>query len=149
VKEGDLEAIKALKYATSHLDLKEFDDLGALLTADATASYEDGRRSYEGRDPSSAFSRRRSAIQASSPSTRPPPEITFSGDDEATGRWYLEDRVIIPSSTSRSQEPLLRGSLRARRLRWRIAHTGYERSSRSAEPLDLRALLVHDPILNR
>ena len=48
MKEGDLEAIKALKYAYfRHLDLKEFDDLGALLTADATASYEDGRRSYE------------------------------------------------------------------------------------------------------
>jgi len=69
VKEGT-RAIKALKYAYfRHLDLKEFDDLGALLTADATASYEDAVGATRAATPSSAFSRRRSAIQASSPST--------------------------------------------------------------------------------
>ncbi len=46
----DNEAIKALKYAYLRLlDLKRFEELGELLTEGCTASYEDGRRSYEGR----------------------------------------------------------------------------------------------------
>jgi hypothetical protein len=130
VKEGDLEAIKALKYAYfRHLDLKEFDDLGALLTADATASYEDGRRSYEGRDAIVGFLKE--ALGNPGFVTQHHghhPEITFSGDDEATGRWYLEDRVIIPefdieiAGTAFYEDRYVRDG-----CRWRIAHTGYER----------------------
>ena len=47
---AELEAIRRLKYAYFRtLDLKQFDDLGALLTEDVTASYEDGRTVLEGR----------------------------------------------------------------------------------------------------
>ena len=45
-----LEAIKRLKYAYFRtLDLKQFEALGALLTEDATSSYEDGKTVLEGR----------------------------------------------------------------------------------------------------
>ena len=48
---AELEAIRRLKYAYFRtLDLKQFDDLGALLTEDVTASYEDGKTVLEGRD---------------------------------------------------------------------------------------------------
>ena len=47
---AELEAIRRLKYAYFRtLDLKQFDELGALLTEDATASYEDGKTVLEGR----------------------------------------------------------------------------------------------------
>ena len=47
---AELEAIRRLKYAYFRtLDLKEFDELGALLTEDVTAAYEDGRTVLEGR----------------------------------------------------------------------------------------------------
>ena len=46
-----LEAIKRLKYAYFRtLDLKQFEALGALLTEDATSSYEDGKTVLEGRE---------------------------------------------------------------------------------------------------
>ena len=47
---AELETIRRLKYAYFRtLDLKQFDDLGALLTTDVTASYEDGKTVLEGR----------------------------------------------------------------------------------------------------
>ena len=47
---AELEAIRRLKYAYFRtLDLKQFDDLGALLTEDVTAAYEDGKTVLEGR----------------------------------------------------------------------------------------------------
>ena len=47
---AELEAIRRLKYAYFRtLDLKQFDDLGALLTEDVTAGYEDGRTVLQGR----------------------------------------------------------------------------------------------------
>jgi hypothetical protein len=50
---AELEAIRRLKYAYFRtLDLKQFDQLGQLLTEDATASYEDGKTVLEGRRPS-------------------------------------------------------------------------------------------------
>jgi len=113
-------------------------------------SYEDGRRSYEGRDAIVGFPQRRSAIQASSPSTTPPPRDHLLGDDEATGRWYLEDRVIIPEFDIE-----IAGTRSTRIATCATAaggvsrHTGYDGSSRSAEPTRPTSLLVHDSILNR
>ena len=47
---AELEAIRRLKYAYfRNLDLKQFDDLGALLTEDVTSSYDDGKTVLEGR----------------------------------------------------------------------------------------------------
>ncbi len=49
----ELEAIRRLKYAYfRNLDLKQFDELGRLLTENATASYEDGKTVLEGGMPS-------------------------------------------------------------------------------------------------
>ena len=47
----ELEAIRRLKYAYFRtLDLKQFDQLGLLLTEDATAAYEDAQTSLVGRE---------------------------------------------------------------------------------------------------
>jgi hypothetical protein len=46
----ELEAIRRLKYAYFRLlDLKQFENLGLLLTEDATTAYEDGKTTLEGR----------------------------------------------------------------------------------------------------
>src|SRR5271166_3812414 len=94
----DLDAITALKYAYfRHLDLKEFDQLGELLTETATAAYEDGTTSLEGRAAIVAFlsgSLSDPGIVSSHHGHHP--EITFDDDDRARGTWYLQDRVIVP-----------------------------------------------------
>ncbi len=56
------------------------------------------------------------------------PEITVDGD-EATGRWYLEDKVIVPESTSCSRRAAFYTDRYLRTPQgWRIAHTGYRRT---------------------
>jgi len=124
-----------------HLDLKESNRFGALLTADATASYETAVGATRAATPSS-LSQEAPAIQASSPSTTATTRDHLLGRRRGTGRWYLEDRVIIPSSTSRSQEPrstriatcaTAAGGVSPTRLRAifeeRRAHSTYELSS--------------------
>jgi hypothetical protein len=126
----DLEAIKALKYAYfRHLDLKEFDELGLLLTEDATAAYEGGKLSYEGRAAIVQFLRDSlSDAGIISHHNGHHPEITFESDDRAKGRWYLHDRVIIPAvdleigGTAFYHDTYVKVE-----GRWLIAHTGYER----------------------
>ena len=126
----EIEAIKRLKYRYVRLlDLKEFDEMEELFLEDATASYSDGTRSYEGRDAIIGFLR-----DALSPRTMVTshkvhqPEIDLTGPDTATGTWGLEDVVII---TDHALE--IRGAAfysdRYTKVdgEWRISHTGYQR----------------------
>ncbi|MGH9029152.1 MAG: nuclear transport factor 2 family protein, partial [Acidimicrobiales bacterium] len=98
--EGTLEevaAICALKYSYFRcLDTKRFDELGDLLTEDATSAYKSGELSQQGRDGIVAFLKE----SLSDPGmitmhTGHHPEIQLTADGEATGTWYLEDRVIM------------------------------------------------------
>ncbi len=127
---AELESIRRLKYAYFRtLDLKQFDDLGNLLTEDVTAAYEDGRTVLEGR----------SAIVAWLSSVlRDPgmvtmhhghhPEIAFTSPTMAEGTWYLQDRVIIPAADLEiAGTAFYRDRYRLTEEGWRIAHTGYTR----------------------
>jgi hypothetical protein len=126
----DIEAICRLKYAYFRLlDQKRFTELGALLTDDATTSYQSGEMRQAGRDAIVAF------LETSlgdpgfvTMHNGHHPEIDVPGDGTATGRWYLEDRVIVPahdfelSGTAFYDDRYVKvGDA------WRIAHTGYER----------------------
>jgi len=126
----DIEAIKQVKYAYFRLlDLKQFDDLGRLLTEDCTASYDDGNLSYEGRDAIVGFLN----TSLSDPGivthhNGHHPEITFSAEDSAAGVWYLEDRVIIPAADLEIGGTAFYEDRYVRRDgQWLIAHTGYQR----------------------
>ena len=94
-----LEAIKRLKYAYFRtLDLKQFEALGALLTEDATSSYEDGKTVLEGREAIVRWlvrgaGRPRHRDRAPRPPSR---DRRSPRDTEAEGTWYLQDRVIVP-----------------------------------------------------
>jgi SnoaL-like domain len=127
---AELEAIRRLKYAYFRtLDLKRFDELGRLLTEDATASYEDGTTVLEGR---AAITEWLSSVLGDQGMITEHhghhPEIDFTSDTTAEGTWYLQDRVIIPAADLEIGGTAFYAD---RYLRtgdgWRIAHTGYTR----------------------
>jgi len=127
---AELEAIRRLKYAYFRtLDLKQFDDLGALLTEDASASYEDGKTVLEGR---SAIVSWLTAVLGDPGIVTEHhghhPEITFTTPTTAAGVWYLQDRVIVPAADVEiSGTAFYEDRYRRTEEGWRIAHTGYTR----------------------
>ncbi len=126
----ELEAIRRLKYAYFRtLDLKQFDALGELLADDATAAYEDGRTVLEGR--SAIVTWLAAALGSADIVTEHHghhPEIDITSATTATGTWYLQDRVVVPSAdleiggTAFYSDRYVKGD-----GGWRIAHTGYMR----------------------
>ena len=126
----ELEAIRRLKYAYFRtLDLKQFDQLGLLLTEDATAAYEDAEASLAGRE--AIVSWLRAALGGPEIVTEHHghhPEIDFTSETTATGSWYLQDRVIVPSADLEIAGAAFYTDRYAKTDgAWRIAHTGYER----------------------
>jgi hypothetical protein len=125
-----LEAIKQLKYAYFRtLDLKEFEALGALLTEDATSSYEDGKTVLEGRE---AIVRWLSSVLGDPGIVTEHhghhPEITWRSDTEAEGVWYLQDRVIVPAADVEiAGTAFYADRYRLTDAGWLISHTGYRR----------------------
>jgi hypothetical protein len=126
----DVEAIGRLKYAYFRLlDLKRFDELGELLTVDATTSYQSGDLRQTGRRAIVAFL----VESLGDPGiitmhTGHHPEIVLTGEDGAAGTWYLEDRVIVPAHDFELHGTALYCDEYARSdSGWKIAHTGYER----------------------
>jgi hypothetical protein len=127
---AELEAIRRLKYAYFRtLDLKEFDQLGTLLTEDATAAYEDGTTVLEGRG--AIVSWLQSVLGDPGIVTEHHghhPEVTFVSESEAKGTWYLQDRVIVPSADLEiGGTAFYEDRYRRTSEGWHIAHTGYTR----------------------
>jgi hypothetical protein len=127
---AELEAIRRLKYAYFRtLDLKQFEELGALLTEDATSAYEDGRTVLEGR--SAIVSWLSSVLGDTGIVTEHHghhPEITFTSEATADGTWYLQDRVIVPGADIEiAGTAFYSDRYRLTGEGWRIAHTGYTR----------------------
>jgi SnoaL-like domain len=125
-----LEAIRRLKYAYFRtLDLKQFDELGRLLTDDATASYEDGKTVLAGRE--AIVTWLTSVLGDPGMVTEHHghhPEIDFTSAREAEGTWYLEDRVIVPAADLEiGGTAFYSDRYRLTDDGWRIAHTGYVR----------------------
>ena len=127
---AELEAIRRLKYAYFRtLDLKQFEDLGALLAEDATASYEDGKTVLESR---AAIVSWLGAVLGDPGIVTEHhghhPEITFTSDTTAEGTWYLQDRVIVTAADIEIDGTAFYADrYRLTAEGWRIAHTGYTR----------------------
>ncbi len=142
---AELEAIRRLKYAYFRtLDLKQFDDLGALLTEEATTSYEDGKTVLQGRSAivswlSSVLGDRGIVTEHHGHH----PEITFTSETTAAGVWYLQDRVIVPAADVEiSGTAFYDDRYRLTEEGWRIAHTGYTRvfeEQRTHSALEVRS----------
>jgi SnoaL-like domain len=127
---AELEAIRRLKFAYFRtLDLKQFGELGSLLTDDVTSSYEDGRTVLEGR--AAIVNWLTSVLGDPGIVTMHHghhPEITFTSDTTASGTWYLQDRVIVPEHDIEiAGTAFYDDRYRLTPEGWRIAHTGYTR----------------------
>jgi uncharacterized protein (TIGR02246 family) len=132
----ELEAIKRLKYRYVRLiDLKEWDELATLFTPDATATYSDGKYSFEGRDAIMTFLVEAMASNNMLTSHKVhQPEIEVSGDT-ATATWALEDVVIHLDYNMRiSGAAFYTDTYVKVGGEWLINHTGYERIYEEMEP---------------
>ncbi|HLX89214.1 MAG TPA: nuclear transport factor 2 family protein [Acidimicrobiales bacterium] len=126
----EIDEIIRLKHAYFRLlDTKRFDELGTLLTEDATSSYDSGQLSFEGRDAIVAFlGDSLGDLGFVTMHHGHHPEITLTSPSSATGRWYLEDRlVIVAHDFELHGTALYRDEYRKVDGHWRISHTGYDR----------------------
>lgn len=124
---ADVHAIKQLKYRYLRtLDLKRWDDFTECFLPEVTGDY--AGLIFEDRDALVGYMRENLGEGLISMHHAHHPEITVDGD-RATGRWYLEDKVIVPEF-----DFVLEGAAfySDRYVRtpggWRIAHTGYRRT---------------------
>jgi hypothetical protein len=129
---GDVADIERLKYRYLRaLDTKHWDDMAATLTTDIVADYGASmgqEHHFTDRDSLVAFMREAMPAGVITEHRVNHPEIDVDGDD-ATGIWYLQDKVIVPKF-----DFLLMGAgfYRDRYRRtpegWRICATGYDRT---------------------
>jgi SnoaL-like protein len=132
-----IDEICRLKYRyLRDLDLKQWDDLAACFTEDATASYGGGQYEFAGRQEIMHF-----LVESLGPTFVTMhqchhPEIAVDGD-AATGRWALQDTVLMTE-----HKLVLQGAAfyEDRYVRtdgaWRISHTGYVRTFEYMVSLD-------------
>ena len=129
---ADIEAIKQVKYRyLRSLDTKRWDDFTATLAEDIKADYGPsiGNELH--------FTNRADLVEYMRSSLGPNvitehrvthPEITVSGD-EATGIWYLQDRVIVAEfDFMLIGAGFYRDKYRRTADGWRISATGYDRT---------------------
>ncbi|MFW0787750.1 nuclear transport factor 2 family protein [Gordonia sp. CPCC 206044] len=124
----DLEAIKNLKYRYLRaLDTKDWAAFADTLTPDVTGDYGASLR-FTNRDELVDYMRSSVGPAVITEHRVDHPEIQVDGED-ATGRWYLQDRVIVPDFSFM----LFGAAFYADRYRrtddgWRISGTGYDRT---------------------
>jgi len=127
---GQIEEIRQLKHVYFRLlDTKRFDELGRLLTEDATSAYQSGRLSHQGRQEVVAFLTESLGDPAIvTMHTGHHPEIELRSPTEAEGTWYLEDLVMATAhDVVVHGTAIYHDAYRKEEGHWRICHTGYER----------------------
>jgi hypothetical protein len=136
----DLHAIEQLKYRyTRCLDLKNWDEFADTLTDDVVGRYGESigeEHHFTSRDELVGFMRNSLGPEILTEHRVTHPEITVDGDD-ATGIWYLQDRVIAPDFNFM----LIGAGFYHDRYRrtpdgWRISETGYDRTYDASMKLD-------------
>ena len=129
---GDIDEIKRVKYRYLRaLDTKHWDEFADTLTEDIVGDYGSSlgeEHRFTDRDTLVEFMRKSMPANELTEHRVTHPEIDVDGDD-ATGTWYLQDRVIVPDFNF-----MLYGAAfyhdRYRRTAdgWRICATGYQRT---------------------
>jgi hypothetical protein len=128
---NEFEAIKQLKYKYFRcLDSKRWNEIAETFTETATAAYDNGKYSYEGRDAIvEILSGSLGDRDIISLHMGHHPELALGDAGSATGTWYFEDHVIFINAGLR-----LRGAgfYHDRYVKvgglWQIEHTGYVRT---------------------
>ena len=127
-RRDDIDAIKNLKYRYLRcVDLRLWDELAQTLAPEVTASY--GKRlSYTGRDEVVEGLKGQMTNDVITEHQAHHPEIEVDGDT-ATGRWYLQDRVIVPAfDTYIFGSAFYEDTYAHIDGRWVITRTGYKRT---------------------
>ncbi|MCT7658759.1 nuclear transport factor 2 family protein [Mycobacterium deserti] len=129
---GDIDEIQQVKYRYLRaLDTKHWDDFAATLTDDIVGDYGSSlgqEHHFTDRDSLVEFMRTSMPANVLTEHRVTHPEIAVDGD-EATGIWYLQDRVIVADFNF-----MLYGAAfyedRYRRTPdgWKISATGYKRT---------------------
>lgn len=124
----DLEQVKALKYRYLRaLDTKDWDVFAATLTEDVTGDYGE-KLSFGDRDELVGYMRSSVGPGVITEHRVDHPEIVVGGAS-ATGRWYLQDRVIVPEfSFMMIGAAFYADTYRRTDDGWRICATGYDRT---------------------
>ena len=129
---GDIDDIQQVKYRYLRaLDTKHWDEMAATLTEDVIGRYGESigeTHEFDNRDDLMAFMEKSMGPDIITEHRVTHPEITVSGD-EATGTWYLQDKVIVP----KFDFMLIGAGFYHDRYRrtadgWLISETGYDRT---------------------
>ena len=146
-----IEEIKRLKYRYFRtLDLKLWDEFGDCLAEDVVARY-----GTQAMDKPLHYDNRADVVEFMSGNLGEGivtihianhPEIDVDGDT-ATGRWYLQDKVIVPAFQFMLEGAAFYEDRYARTPDgWRVAHTGYRRTFEITYDLkDLPGTKVNGP----
>jgi ketosteroid isomerase-like protein len=140
----EIEKIKPLKYRYfRHVDCKQFDALMACFADDATSSYDSGRHTYAGKSAiREFFDRSLSNPKILHQHHGHHPEIELTGENTATGIWYMDDTVhILEHNMKVRGNGIYWDEYIKVDGRWLLQHIGYERVWEYSEQLDPRAPL--------
>ncbi|MBI3223432.1 MAG: nuclear transport factor 2 family protein [Mycolicibacterium cosmeticum] len=132
---SDIEAIKDVKYRYLRaLDTKHWDDFAATLTEDIDGDYgsnPDGSGTLRFTDRAALVDYMSTSLGAAIITEHrvDHPQITFDGPDDASGVWYLQDRVIAADfNFMLIGAAFYRDRYRRTADGWRICATGYDRT---------------------
>lgn len=125
----DVEAICRLKYRYLRtLDTKAWEEFESCFLPEATGDY--NGLVFEDRDALVGYMRSNLGPGLITLHQAHHPEIEVAADGEtATGRWYLQDKVIVPDFSFMLEGAAIYTDRYARTPEgWRVAHTGYRRT---------------------
>jgi len=137
----EIEAIKRLKYRYLRaLDTKHWDDFADTLTEDIVGDYGSSlgkELHFTNRAELVEFMRNAMPAGVITEHRVAHPEITLDDSDGAEGRWYLQDRVIVPDHNFMLfGAAFYRDRYRKTPDGWKICATGYERTYEVSQKLD-------------
>ena len=129
---GDIDEIQQVKYRDLRaLDTKHWDEFADTLTEDIVGDYGSSlgeEHNFSDRDSLVEFMRNAMPANILTEHRVTHPEIVVDGD-EATGIWYLQDRVIVPEFNFMLYgAAFYHDQYRRTSDGWKISKTGYERT---------------------
>ena len=147
-----IEAIKRVKYRYLRaLDTKRWEEFADTLTEDIIGDYGSSlgkELHFTNRADLVEFMRNAMPAGVITEHRVAHPEITLDDSDEAEGRWYLQDRVIVPAHNFM----LFGAAFYSDRYRktsdgWKICATGYQRTYEVSQTLDAGTRVTTGPAL--
>jgi hypothetical protein len=141
----DIDQICQLKYRYLRtLDTKRWDEFAECFLPDATGDY--NGLVFADRAALVAYMRENLGEGLLTLHQAHHPEIAVDGD-AATGRWYLQDKVIVPAFRFMLEGAAFYEDRYTRTPEgWRVAHTGYRRTFEMTYDLaDLPGLKINGP----